>query len=810
MNEDLKGEVEELKRRQRELNDRLSCLEARIGEMPTEEKISSPPRVEPPPLPEFLRVEVPPEVTEQPQTPKPEPPPVPRAFAKGDEIHAEEEVVKESLEMRIGTHWFVRLGVVFLLTAAGLLGSYAYAEMGAAGKLGLIFTGSMLAVGLGWGLSWWKKNLENFGEVLAAGGLAGGYFGIYAAHFVESLRVTDNGLLVGLCLFLWAGGMIWLAVRKDSQTLGTLAILLAFYSSTLQEVTYFTLGSNVLLALAAVGLFLKKRWTGVTFVAVLGTYGSVAVWQYFYDGFLHGGIEPGGAEFWMGTVFLTIYFALFTAAAFFAKSGEFSGTRRATLVTLNNLGFYGLMALWMDEAGGRFCGYFTLVMAGVCLGLGLAVGRQGEGGRFLRETYRVHGFLLIVLGFLLTLSGNTLALVFAGMSLILVLRSRNAPSRVLDGAALAVGLVSVMAGYDFMNEEGVRSLLFGTALAGLFLFNAKWMRIGMEQRGRERLSLRVATFSFYAMCCLVFTVTANTELYYRAPLILFLGMLFTWSVYGWRVKEVTIVSQGVVLLAHLIWFSQLTRGSVPWWNPLAVVALTVVLSAWWETQHVFGRNAMVAVCHYFYRVVAFMGYVFGIFEYIPERERVWVFLLSGAVLFVWGAWQRVAARMILGGLFSFLGLMIYWMVWNGQERLYFMNLAGIFLLFTQQQVGGVLLNEKEFPRWVQRGVIFAGLATLWWYVTLAVRYEAILNDSRTVAWALLALAVFGASFPLREKTYRHAALGILALALMRFAFVDFWEFEITGQILGAAVLGGVMVLLGFLYNRFHEAVRKLL
>ncbi len=78
----------------------------------------------------------------------------------------------------------------------------------------------------------------------------------------------------------------------------------------------------------------------------------------------------------------------------------------------------------------------------------------------------------------------------------------------------------------------------------------------------------------------------------------------------------------------------------------------------------------------------------------------------------------------------------------------------------------------------------------------------------TISWSVLAFAVLGAGFVLHERTYRLSGLVILAAAVSRVFLVDVWQLETLPRILSFLVLGAVLLALGFLYNRFAEAIRR--
>jgi uncharacterized membrane protein len=196
----------------------------------------------PPLIPAFVQAietpatENPPVITAKTEfVPPPEPPPV---------------AEKASFEMRLGTYWLVRAGVVMLLTGLAFFANYAYhhvvPRLGAGGKISLLYFAGGLLLGAG---AWWqrhnaKASLKNYAQVLFAGGLAAVYFTTYAAHHIEPLRVISSALLDGALLLAWAGIIAWIADRRKSEVMALFAVGLAFYSSVITRVGDFTLYSN--------------------------------------------------------------------------------------------------------------------------------------------------------------------------------------------------------------------------------------------------------------------------------------------------------------------------------------------------------------------------------------------------------------------------------------------------------------------------------------------------------------------------------------------------------------------------------------
>jgi uncharacterized membrane protein len=104
-------------------------------------------------------------------------------------------------------------------------------------------------------------------------------------------------------------------------------------------------------------------------------------------------------------------------------------------------------------------------------------------------------------------------------------------------------------------------------------------------------------------------------------------------------------------------------------------------------------------------------------------------------------------------------------------------------------------------------VLIGVVATTWWWVTrwTVAQFGA---QNLTVSWSVAALLIFLAGFAMRERIYRLGGMAILVWAIGRVFAVDVWQLDTLFRILSFLVLGGVLLLLGFLYNRFAEQIRR--
>ncbi len=601
-------------------------------------------------------------------SPAPVPPPLPAVSARSvaEAPHDPDLPPVPSLEMRIGGTWLVRVGIVALLTGFVFLGGYLYQfvvpHLGPAGKVALLYLGAGMLTGLG---AWLERSARDgnagfldYARVVFGGGLAAVYYVTYLAHHGPGLRVIESALLAAGLQLAWAGFMVWLADRRESQTLATFAIFLGYYTSAVSGVETFTLFSNLALAGAAVYLLSRHRWTAFSFASLIATYGSYVFWRYARP--------PGsgwreGGPFWIELIFFSLYWALFTLVVFRSTGGSLPPGRRATFATLNNGAFFALAAARLQALHpGDFwilCGVF----GGVLVALG-QVGRRIRGtdpvfaggntsspgagwvplDAATAAAFRLLGLVLITLGVLNYFSGWNLALALAAESVVLTLAARSQPHdgrRLLPAAACGAGLLACGVLLDRLGFGGngerltatgsLTECLVGGGVAAAFLFNAFWSRRDgtpdpneqVPPGTRDWLPRAAAVFSGLAALALlgVIDTQALVPLGLRPAALAAAAVGLTALAHPLALGPLAGFAQGLQLAAIYRWaeFWPGTRSSLPapWWSAAIVTAGGFLLSTWWQRQRRFAWQ--------------------------DESRRVWVPLSQ--------AWLAVAAIGILYG-----------------------------------------------------------------------------------------------------------------------------------------------------------------
>jgi hypothetical protein len=333
----LRAELKQLQQHQQVLEQRLSHLET------TSQSLPLPPSA----MPTVL--EATPSLTHSSfVAPPPEPIPSPSQWGQ--------------IEHWIGLRGFSWLGILALVTGLGMFVRYAYLE----GWLGPIF---VLLSGLGCsvamlGLGEWvarKQNYRTWAHALMGGGIALLYFLVYAAyHFSYFQKVTHLNLVSDTLLLMGVVALaIFLALRKQSQSLASRAFLLGFFTSLLsQQLETMTLVYNVLLSVGLAGVAYRCRWPLLAVAGALGSWILHGLWAMSNPHIL-----------WAGGVPL-LYTALYghLGERLQAVGQSFWRSGRVTSL-VNRLGFVGVVLWSLPHQPAAFSGCLILAWLGIQAGM---------------------------------------------------------------------------------------------------------------------------------------------------------------------------------------------------------------------------------------------------------------------------------------------------------------------------------------------------------------------------------------------------------------------------------------------------------
>jgi hypothetical protein len=191
-------------------------------------------------------------------------------------------------------------------------------------------------------------------------------------------------------------------------------------------------------------------------------------------------------------------------------------------------------------------------------------------------------------------------------------------------------------------------------------------------------------------------------------------------------------------------------------------------------------------------------------RYVPGEWLAPFFVTVGALMMAFAVVLKNRWQARFGMVFQSIALAICWAriespaVWQG-----FVAIAAVpatLRIARQFSCPGV---DAQVQRWLTG----AATATAWLWVT---RWTIAHHGSQglTIAWSAFALITFAAGLTLQDRVYRTGGFAILALAVGRVFLVDVWRLETLYRILSFLVLGGVLLVLGFVYNKYAEQIRK--
>jgi uncharacterized membrane protein len=208
-----------------------------------------------------------------------------------------------------------------------------------------------------------------------------------------------------------------------------------------------------------------------------------------------------------------------------------------------------------------------------------------------------------------------------------------------------------------------------------------------------------------------------------------------------------------------------------------------------------------------YRWVALAMSLWWILEYIPERHHIWMLTLIGLMIFLVSGAMRNREATVASAVFSGTAMILFGLRSYDTGFVYLPNLLAVFVWMGQQRIARRQPSRYGFHEPTHSAVILLGGLALWQFVTRWIAQGAG-GFYLTASWSVLALALLAGGIVLRERMYRWLGLGVLAVSLGRVVIFDVWKLETNYRVLSFLALGLVLIVLGFIYNRYQEKIRQ--
>ncbi len=258
---------------------------------------------------------------------------------------------------------------------------------------------------------------------------------------------------------------------------------------------------------------------------------------------------------------------------------------------------------------------------------------------------------------------------------------------------------------------------------------------------------------------------------------------------------------------------QLAHEKPAWHFPLAPIATLGALSfatvRWFQhspdvKQPVREPLLQLALIYRWVALAMSLGWVW---EYVGARERIWVLASLGLLVFLWAGRRRNPEALLFSAAFTLFGLGLFWFPLFEAPTVYWPNVLAILALLVEQQIARRLADRYPLDQRAHGGMIAVGGISLWLMV-----YRWLGEDATgfylTAGWSALALALFACGMLLRERAYRWLGLGVLATALGRVFIFDVWKLKELYRILSFVALSLVLLVLGFIYNKYQEKIKE--
>ncbi|MEC9376387.1 MAG: DUF2339 domain-containing protein, partial [Pseudomonadota bacterium] len=558
-------EVDDLREKVQDLEERLNAMKgsanstipAPVGERSNKEEHDLTP------LTKLVAqaAKVPPKIVKSPQPTSAEKPNTP-AKAKPAAEQRLPRVDAQSIEMKLGTYWFVRIGVMLVLTGLGILAYYKrsfFIELTPFAKVILFYLLSAVMGGVGFWLQRTKELLKNYGQVLIAGGFSGVYFTTYAAHVIEPIRVIPNANVTLLLLFAWGGFMVWFADRLKSETIALFATGASYYATYIPMIHtdgvshWVIIFSNLVLAVGAVVFMLRNRWLKMPVLSLLASYAGFLLWRMRVD-------EPSLA---IVVSFAVSLWVVYSAAVFLARSGAFSDRQRAAFLTANNAAMFGLITA--DVLKYHEPEFWILPM---CVGVALLcctfLAARWLGDQSLsRKSYLTQGLVLLTLGLMtMEMADSVQGPILAAESVVLLLMAIRRDNSIIQIGALVVSAVAVVYALIDIGNHNPDYFLGGLSVMVFLLFNARLchgqIESSVESILRPRVSYLTGLGLFVGLAAfLTEPIKDALSEEWLSVMLLAITVLLTGSIYRLRLREFVLLGLlpgviGVILALSLV------------------------------------------------------------------------------------------------------------------------------------------------------------------------------------------------------------------------------------------------------------------
>lgn len=395
------------------------------------------------------------------------------------------------------------------------------------------------------------------------------------------------------------------------------------------------------------------------------------------------------------------------------------------------------------------------------------------------------------------------AWILAGLGLTFSLRWHRLPELAVGAQGFLVGGAALL--FLTLLQEGVTWSTGLPALAGALMLMHWWQRQTTMSPLAARFFEAFDAFVFCAMLMMWLAPSGNEA----GEMVILTGVGLGVLAYGFLTRAWFLAawSQGFTAIGVLVFFYFLLEKEPAWSITLSAIFLTALQASAGRLIPQAGRVGLKIVFQA-YRILILIMSISWIVDIVSPSLRMFVLTLLGGLVFLPAAVKTSREYLTYAAVLTGLGLVFFaWGTLQGAPVSGY-NVIGLLLLLALAQIGKHLLRDfQESVVSFHAGISIAAILGLWLEASLWI-WTGETSLAITIVWALLAFALLGAGFLLRERVWRLMGLLILAVSVGHVFFVDVWKMGQFAGILGIIGLALVLLFLGFIYNRFASQIKK--
>ncbi|HEX5731640.1 MAG TPA: DUF2339 domain-containing protein [Blastocatellia bacterium] len=673
------------------------------------------------------------------------------------------------LETRIGGSWLMRIGMIAISIGIAFFLKLAI-DSDWIGPRGQVLIGACIGIGFVIAGERLRLRYANYAYGLTGGGILILYLSIYAAFaFYELIPQEPAFVLMAIVTAMAA----LLSARYSALPIAVLSLIGGFLTpfllstGTNNEVGLF--GYIALLDAGVLALAYRKQWRSLNYMAFVATALTIAAWMFRY-------YKP--EALWLTIFFLTLFFAIFATVAVLYNIVNRRPIEWEDLVLVfaNALGYFGASYDLLDDNYHGLLGLFAVLMSAFYLALGYITYRRDREDRLLVHTFLGLAFLFAVLAMPIQFDQHWVTMGWAIEGAVMTWVGLKASDRVSRYAGLVVFVIAAFhwlstdvidfsygADASFIPFINRRALSCAVLVAALVCAAWLYKRFGQDVDKGER-STFMGLYTIGANMLVLTIASLDINGYFQQlkagapPAEGNFNLLQSYM--GWSeldnarqlVLSLLWISYGLVALAVGV---MRDLAALRWWA-LALLALATVKVMAVDSQYYSADwNALV------------FNYTFASFALLIIALSVSVWLYSRA--------ERAseAERSLI------LPMMII-----------IANLAAV-----------MALSLEAYGHFERRTI--AG--------------EEAGDDSRlarqlslSVIWTVYGGALLVLGIAKRELLLRVMALVLLAVTIVKVFLVDMASLRTIYRIISFIVLGGVLLAVSFLYQRYRQRLEEIL